>query len=128
MRVRWDFLFECTGGRFDRIYKYAATISKKHAEEFGLPSQEFDALIAIEPDEESNNLVAEQTGKLKIVLPGNSRQTKKLALWLSHYVVQKINVHQGEMRVIYGLIAGEHLPDTFEEMEQLGDTPFFAEV
>lgn len=128
MRARWDFLFECTGIRFDRIYKYQAQISNKQAETFGLPAQGFDALITIEPDEESYNPMADQTGKLKIILPGNNIQTRNLALWLSQYVAQQSMFLEHEMHITYGLIIGEHLPDTSEEAEQLRDAPWFSEA
>lgn len=128
MRARWDFHIECTGVRFERVHKYEATITKEQAEAFGLPAQEFNALIAIEPDEESYSPLIEQTGKLKITLPGNNEATENLAFWLSRHVAQQVTFSQGEMKINYGLILGEHLPDTPEEVEQLGDKPFFGKA
>lgn len=128
MRVRWEFFIDCTGIRFERIHKFEAKVSREHAEAFGLPGREFDALITIEPDKESYNPLVEQTGKLRIILPGNNKETKKAAFWLAQNAARQITFSQGEMKVIYGLIMGEHLPDTPEEAEQLGDTLFFAEA
>lgn len=128
MKSQWEFFFESTGVRFERVHKFNAQIMKEHAVAFGLPAQEFNAEIRIEPDESSYNPAAEQTGKVKIVLPGNKEQTRNLALWFSRRVGQQISFSQGEMKILYGLILGEHLPDTAEEATQLGDTPFFAEA
>lgn len=128
MRARWDFFFECTGIRFERVHRFEAQVSEEHAKTFGLPVREFTALITVEPDEVSYNPVIEQTGHLKITLPGNKEQTKHLAYWLSRQVARQITFSQGEIKVVYGLIMGEHLPDTPEEAERLGETPYFAEA
>ncbi len=128
MRSRWDFHFETTGIRFDREHKYAAKVTAEHAHEFDFPAEEFDALITIHPDEKSHNPLAEQTGMLKITIPGGREQTKNLAFWLADKAVQQIAFSQGEMKIHYGLILGELLPDTPEEADQLGDKPFFAEA
>jgi len=128
MRARWEFFFECTGIRFERVHKFEAKILEEHAKAFGLPVQEFDVLITIEPDEKSYNPTIEQTGRLKLILPGDKEQTKNLAFWLAQQTARQITFSQGEVKVVYGLITGEHLPDTPEEAEQLGDTPYFAEA
>jgi len=128
MRVRWEFFFECTGIRFERVYKYKAEISEGHSKPFDLPVKEFTAQITIEPDEESYNPTVEQTGQLKITLPGTKEQTKNFAYWLSRQIGRQISFSQGEMKVVYGLITGEHLPDTSAEEEQVREGPYFAEM
>jgi hypothetical protein len=128
MRARWEFFIECTGIRFERVHKFEAQISEEQAEGFGLPAKEFTALITIEPDEESYNPAIEQTGLLKITLPGNKEQTKNLAYWMSRQIARQITFSQGEVKVVYGLVMGEHLPDTPEEEEQVAEGPYFAEA
>ncbi len=128
MRVRWDFFFECSSTRLQKVYRLEVRIPNEQAEAFGLPSREYKAVITIEPDESSSNPTVEQTGQLTVTLPGNKEQTKSLAFWLAGYVAQQITITQGQMEVLYKLITGEHLPDTLEEAEQLGETPFFAET
>ncbi len=128
MRTRWDFHIECTGVRSERVHNYQAKITKEHAEEFGLPPKAFDALVTIEPDEKSYSPLIEQTGKLRITVPGDNEATKNFAFWLAQHIAQQVTFSQGEMKINYGLILGEHLPDTPEEAEQLGDRPFFAEA
>ncbi|MBA3239915.1 MAG: hypothetical protein H0T60_01650 [Acidobacteria bacterium] len=128
MRARWDFHIECTGVRFERVHNYEAQITKEHAKEFGLPEEPFNALITIEPDEKSYDPLIEQTGHLRITTPGNNEATKDLAFWLARRVAQQITFSQGEMKINYGLILGEHLPDTPEEAEQLGDRSFFGQA
>src|SRR3989338_2060137 len=128
MKTRWEFLFECPNMRFERVHKYEATITSEQAEAFGLPVQTFDARIIIEPDKETKRRNIEQTGSLKIVLPGDNKQTRDLAFWLAKKVEQQITFSQGDMNVMYGAVMGEHLPDSPEEADQLGDKPFFAEA
>lgn len=68
MRSRWEFHFECAGVRFERVHKFNALITKEHAEGFGLPAKEFEAVITIEPDEKSYDPAIEQTGRIKIIV------------------------------------------------------------
>jgi hypothetical protein len=82
MQSQWVFHFECEGFTFGRSHKYKAPIAVDHAQAFGLPESAFEALIDIEPDSESKNPLCEQTGKLKITLPGRQEQTSDLAYWL----------------------------------------------
>jgi len=55
MRARWQFYFECEGIRFDRVHEFGALLSDDDAQAFGFPPQAFEAIIRIEPDEESIN-------------------------------------------------------------------------
>jgi len=128
MKTCWDFLFECTNIQFERVHKFVATITAKQAKAFGISSQAFDARVIIEPVEKHHHPTSKQTGSLKIVLPGDNKETRGLAFWLSKQVEQQITFSQGEMKIIYGAIGGEHQPDTAEEAEQLGDEPYFAEI
>lgn len=128
MKTRWEFFFECTNIRFERVHKFLATITAEQAEAFGLSAQAFDARVIIEPTKENPRPGIEQTGRLNIVLPGSNEQTRDMAFWLCKQVEQQITFSQGSMKVIFGAIIGEHLPDTPEEAKQLGDKPFFAEA
>lgn len=128
MRARWDFHFESTGVRFERVHKFEGQITREHTQEFGLLPETFTALIMIEPDEKSYNPLIEQTGKLKITLPGNNAQTKNMAFWLARQVAEQVTFTQGGVKINYGLVLGELLPDTPEEAEQLGDRPFFYQA
>lgn len=128
MRSRWDFFFECIGILFERTHTFEAKLPQELAESFGLPPQEINALIMIEPDEEVYPPPSKQTGQLKVTLPGNKEQTKSLAFWLAGHAAQQIAPSRGEMKIVYRSITGELLPDTPEEAEQLGDALFFSEA
>jgi len=128
MRARWQFYFECEGIRFDRVHEFGALLSDDDAKAFGFPPQAFEAVIRIEPDEESINPTVEQTGKMKITLPGNNESTKDFAIWLAENAAQQVTFSQGRMKISYCLIMGEHLADTVEETEKLGENRFFAEA
>jgi hypothetical protein len=128
MRARWEFHFDCTGIRFERVHEYEAPITEEDAEGFGLPAVAFTALIRLEPDEKSYNPMAEQTGKLKITVPGKQQETESLAYWMARHVTEQVTFSQGEMKINYGLVLGELLPDTPEEAEQLGEKRFFAKA
>jgi hypothetical protein len=108
------------------MHKFGVIITKEDAEDFGLPSQEFEALITIEPDEGSDDPLVQQRGKLTVTVPGNQEQTKSLAHWPAEQMAHKVTFLQGELKINYGLVMGELLPDTPEEDAQLGDKRFFA--
>jgi hypothetical protein len=128
MRSRWDFHFDCKGIQFQCAERFDVQITEKDAKDFGLPARAFNALIDIEPDEKSRNPLVEQTGKMKITLPGTSEVTKDLVFWLAHHVAKQITFSQREMKIHYGLVLGEQLPDTPEEGEELGDKTWFGEA
>lgn len=128
MKVRWDFHFDCMGVRFERTHRYEALISKEDAAAFGLPAVAFTGLIGIEPDETSKDPLAEQTGKLRITLPGRQDGTQSLAYWMAQHVTEQVTFSQGKMKINWGLVLGELLPDTPEEVEQLGEERYFAKA
>jgi hypothetical protein len=94
MRSRWQFYFETEGIRFERIHEFEAEVSEADAVAFGFPAVAFKAILRIEPENENVNPVAEQTGKVHIIVPGNSRQTKQLAFWIVENAAQQITFHK----------------------------------
>src|SRR5689334_6056085 len=114
MRARWDFHVECTGVRFERLHKFGAIITEEQAEEFGLPAQRFEAIITIEPDKKNSDALVQQRGKLSITIPGDQEQTKSLAYWLADQMADRVTFLQGELKINYGLVMGQLLPDTPE--------------
>lgn len=123
MKTKWQFLFEYEDLSFERKYTYKAEISEQHAEAFGLPSQKFDALIEIEPEEVKHELIKQQ-GKIYITLPGDGEQTKNLAHSLVGGVAHNITFSQGKISVIGAFITSELLPETPEEIEAVGENRF----
>lgn len=128
MKSRWDFFIECEDIRFERVHKFLAAVTAEHATAMGLPAESFDAEIVIEPDKESYDPTVEQTGKLKVTVPGTQEQTKTAAYWLAKNAADQITFSQGRVRINYGLVTGEHLPETPDEEKQIGDTPYFAQA
>jgi hypothetical protein len=128
VKTRWQFFFECEDIRFERAHEFEAVVTSEHAVAFGLPAEEFVARIKFEPDKESYVPTAEQTGQLHIIVPGNNEQTKALAFWLAVNAAEQISFSQGKIKIAYGLILGEHLPDSRDEEEQLGEARYFAEA
>lgn len=104
-------------------------ITADYARDFGFPESAFEALIDIEPHSQSKNASCHQTGELKITLPGPQEQTEGLAYWLGRRIVQQISfTQQAEMRIHYGLVGGELVPETPEEIAELGENRYFAKV
>ena len=127
MEVRWQFYFEYEELKFEKPLHYLVPISMVHAEAFGLPLSEFEAEVTIEGAEEKHDSVT-QLGKIYIQLPGNGGQTEGLAYSLVNSVAQQINFLQGRIKIDYGFVSNELLPETPEEKEEVGDNRFSMTV
>ena len=125
MKTRWNFHIECDGIRFERVHTFHATMTEQHSNALGLRPESFDAEVVIEPDDESYDPDLEQTGMLKITLPGEQEQTKRAAYWLAKNTTEQVAFSQGKLRVNYGLVTGQHLPETEEEQQRVGNAPYF---
>jgi methylamine utilization protein MauJ len=84
--------------------------------------------MVIEPDSEPRFKSSGQTGVLKITLPGDMDQTKDLAYLTAIRASDHISFLNGELKLLGGLVQGEHLPETPEEAEQLGENRHFCIV
>jgi len=128
MKIRWEFQFEATGVRFERVHKFILQISKEHTKPLNFHISELDVEITIEPNKNYSDPVSKQIGQIYIPLPGNKEQTKPMAIFLARYVAEQISFSQGKLKILGGLIMGEHLPENDEEAKSLGDSPYFAEM
>jgi hypothetical protein len=128
MKSQWNFYFESKGFRFDRTHKYEGEIGAEQAEAFGFPPENFTFQMIIEPDEKPRFDWMQQTGTLKVILPGDMDQTKDLAHWIAVHSSEQVSFSNGELKLLGGLITGEYLPETPEEEKQLGENRYFATV
>jgi hypothetical protein len=122
MRVRWEFYFEYEDLKFEQTYTYSMLITKEYAEAFGLPAQDFEATVTIEPEEEHNSI--EQLGKMNIILSGNNKQTKDLAYSLASNLADHITFSQARIKIDWSFISSELLPETLEEEAEVGENRF----
>lgn len=90
--------------------------------------ENIDFEMSIEPDKEPTNKNSKQTGSIYITIPYNFDTGKELINAFAFLLTQKISFDFGEMKVHTGMIMCEHLPETPEEKEQLGDRPYSAIV
>lgn len=123
MKVRWQFYFEYEDLRFEKTYTYGVPVSKEQAEKFGLPAQEFEAIVTIGPDEEKHGHVR-QLGKIYITLPGDNKQTKDLAYSLATSLAEHITFTQARIKLEGSFISNELLPETPEEEASVGENRF----
>jgi hypothetical protein len=123
MKVRWQFYFEYEDLKFEKAQNYTMTISKEHAEAFGLPGHDFEAAVTIEAREEKHDSI-KQLGEIHIVLPGYGEQTEDLAYSLVNSLAQHISFSQRRIKINGGFISNELLPETHEEEQQVGENRF----
>jgi len=128
MKSKWIFRFECKRFRFDGVQNFGGYIDRDATVSSELVPENPDFLLNIEPDAETKVPRVEQTGKLSIVLSGDMEQTKEMACWIADHASEYISFFNGELRISYGYIAGEHLPETLEEEQQLGERRHFRIV
>lgn len=125
MKSQWKFFFESKHFRFESTHKFVGEIGKEQAGAFGFAPEKFEFQMDIEPDSEPRFSWMQQTGTLKIVLPGGMEQTKDLAHWIAIHASEHISFFHGELNLPGGFVGGEHLPETPEEEEQLGENRYF---
>jgi hypothetical protein len=123
MRVRWQFYFDYEDLKFERVYEYLVSITPEHAEAFGLPAEEFDAVLTLEADEENHGKVR-QRGIINIFLPGTNTQTKDLAYSLAISLAEHISFSQARIELDGSFISSELLPETPEEEAEIGENRF----
>jgi hypothetical protein len=125
MKSEWKFYFESKDFRFEQAYEVVAEIGGEQAKVFGFPAEKLEFPMVIEPDAESRFNLSGQTGVIKITLPGDMDQTKDLAYLTAIRASDHISFLNGELKLLGGLVHGEHLPETPEEAEQLGENRYF---
>ncbi len=121
MKIRWIFKFEYEDINFEKAHKFKVGISKEHAEAFGLAAQEIEADLTIETKEKSN--LIRQRGEINLILPGR-QETKDLAYSVVDSMANQITFTQGKLSIIWSFVANELLPETPEEIEEVGDKQF----
>jgi hypothetical protein len=85
-------------------------------------------VLVIEPDEKPRFDWMQQTGTLKITIPGDMDKTRTLAFCLARHAADSITFSAGELKLLGGLITGEYVPDTPDEESMLGNNRFFGEA
>jgi hypothetical protein len=128
MKSQWTFRFECKGFTLDVAQKFGGYIDREAVVASDMTPQKPDFLLAIEPEEGGINLDTRQFGKLTIVLSGDKKQTEEMAYWIAEHASEYISLFNGELKISYGFVAGEYLPETPEEEESLGDRRHFFTV
>lgn len=126
MRSQWNFCFESKGLHIDQTSKFEGVIGIEQARDFGLAPEEFKYSLLIEPDAEPKFKWMQQTGTLKVVLPGGMDQTKDLAYCIAVQASEQVSFSNGELKLLGGLITGEYLPDNPDEEKLLGEGRYFA--
>lgn len=126
MRVRWVFFYETKELRFQRVHVFRGSITAQNAKVFGLPPEGGQYLLRVVPDAETRFPHAAQTGKLQLELPGRAEETEAFARWFIVRIAEHLAFKYGPLKAHGSLITGEHLPETEQEAEELGEERFFA--
>lgn len=129
MKTKWQFFFETTDFVFDKEYKFRGSIPKDAVTSTGKPTDEkIDFEMSIVPDEEQKHPTAEQTGIMYITIPFTYEEGREVVKGIAYLLSERISFDFGKMKINTGMILCERLPETPEEVEQVGDAPFAAEM
>lgn len=128
MKTRWEFFFEARGVRFERQHRFIAkgTLTRKMKD--SEREVVVDCELEIVPDLEQPPLDADQTGRIRILMPGSPEETEELAGYLATSLAERIGFERGSLKVMAGLVTAERIPETQEERDTIRDTPYFARV
>jgi hypothetical protein len=127
MKVRWQFFFEYEDLKFEKIYCYGVPVSIEQARAFGLPANEFEAILTVEANEEKHPDI-KHLGKINILLPGDNEQTEEIAYALALSFAENVTFSQGRITIDGGFISNELLPETSDEAEKVGENRFSYRV
>jgi len=126
MKTEWQFRYETRDFIFEKVHNFKGentdTVDFGFGEVSGL---KFDVRIEPEPDQEWTHGVM-QTGKMLITLPFNVDEARPIAMFLSEYVRERIAFDSGDFTINYGVVYAERIPETPEEVNEVGDTPHAA--
>lgn len=128
MKSKWIFRFECKAFRVESIQRFGGYIDREAVVSSGMTPVNPDFTLTIEPDEDTTHSEHGQFGKLGIILSGDKEETEEIAYWIADHISEYISAFNGQLRISYGFVAGELLPETMEEQERLGENRYFATV
>jgi len=124
MKTEWTFYFDTKEFKFDKVYDFTGTLDKNDA---GKTIIHYKGRIV--PDEDNpNNRMSTQSGKLFINLPMSYDEAKPIAYYLAQHITQKISFEFGDFNLRGGLIFCQNIPETPEEQKEVGDAPHCADV
>lgn len=124
MRSQWNFPFESNDLRIEGRHKFGGELTRTNSETSPPTVDKLWVEIILESDLTPRFPEAQQTGVLKITLPGNMDETQDAAYWLAINWAEHITFSQGELKLDGSLIMVEYLPESAEEVELLGDNRF----
>ena len=130
MQTEFQFHFSTNGFIFKKDHKFNGTIGDKNKPflpKYGLDVLEFK--IRIVRGDNKNNGNATQKGFLFIRVPLRYEPAQDIIMDLVYFVMQKINFNNaGEFKVAGGFYSGERIPETEEEIREVGDKACFAHM
>ncbi len=128
MRSCWNFYFQSVDAIFDQPLERKGKINEKNHNLPNQPPRLMEFFLRVELDSAPRFEGMEQTGTIKIVLPGDTTQTRGPAYWLASNFCESVTFSSGEISLLGGLVTGEYLADTAEEEEEIGDKRCFYEM
>ncbi|TRO81727.1 methylamine utilization protein MauJ [Desulfuromonas acetexigens] len=128
MKTKWHFHFQTNDFVFEKEHKFIGSANGLNVNIAENLPENLELEISISPDKEKNNPNAEQTGTLYITLPLTHDEAKPVIHHLAFMISQKIAFDHGDFKLLGGLLVCERLPETPEEIEEVGDTPFSVVV
>jgi len=125
MKTCWHFFYETKEFRFDQPKRFkGSTAGKQPTLSTDLAPDEF--MLEVKPHSENITPDADQTGDFYVTLHGNAEESRDKAHWLTFNAVEQMAFHNGQMKILGGLVTGELIPESLEEEQALGENRFFA--
>lgn len=128
VKTRWEFHFAATGFKFARQIAYRVTATDLERDGCPAPSFARSFGAALHPDEKPIDERYDQTGKLNLIFDSSPEESKEFAYWAAYELAGRISFEHGNMDILGGLVTWERIPETEHEREEIGNTPFGADL
>lgn len=129
MKTKWQFFFETTDFVFEKEHKFRGSIPKGAVTNAGISAdEEIEFEMMLVPDKEQKHPTAEQTGIMYVTIPFKYEEGKEIVKGIAYLLSERISFDFGKMKINTAMIICERIPETPEEAELIGDTPFAVEM
>ena len=127
MKTEWQFPFDVSGFRFDVERRFLGDLKEFKTPSGDLIDLQFEVKISIEESKPSPGF--DQSGLISIVLPFREEQADMMAHQIAHLVAERLSfTGGGHFKVHGGFFICKRIPETSEEEQEVGDTPYSMKV
>jgi len=129
LKTQWEYRYITEDFLFEKDYKYIGTIESNDPAYLaeGYPTK-FEFRFKIIPSKNKKVNGSKQSGDFIITVPFEYDKAKNVITTILYNIYQRMTFQYGKLKLLGGLIMGEHIPETDKEKEMIGENKYFAHL